>query len=109
MDGPPAWTGCVGGHRVRDRDRGALDLKRASTGILGGVETPAEPFTCSLEGPELLDRIEAWREVVPRATSRGVDNDRVVAVYPKDAQLLGRLRALVAGDAGCCSFLLVEV
>jgi hypothetical protein len=105
----PSRHGRGVGHRVRDRDRGALDLKRASTGILGGVDTPAEPFTCSLEGPELVDRIEAWREVVPRATSRGVENDRVVAVYPKDAQLLGRLRALVASEAECCSFLLFDV
>ena len=74
-----------------------------------GVDTPAQPFTCSLEGAELLDRIEAWGDVVLRATSRGVENDRVVAVYPKDAQLLGRLRALVAAEAECCSFLLFDV
>ena len=71
------------------------------------MDTPAQPFTCSLDAPELVDRIEAWREVVAHATSRGVDNDRVVAVYPKDALLLGRLRALIAAE--CCSFLLFDV
>jgi hypothetical protein len=84
-------------------------LKRAFTGILPGVGTPAEPFTCSLQGPDLLDRVEAWQEVVTRATRRGVENDRVVAVYPKDARLLGRLRELVAAEAECCSFLLFDV
>ena len=84
-------------------------MKRASTGILGGVDTPGQPFACSLDGSELLDRIDAWREVVPRATSRGVEHDRVVAVYPKDAQLLGRLRALVAAEAECCFFLVFDV
>ena len=59
--------------------------------------------------PELLDRIEAWREVLTCAMSRSVENDRVVAVYPKDAQLLGRLRELVAAEAECCSFLLFDV
>ena len=73
------------------------------------MDTPAQPFACSLDAPELVDRIEAWREVVAHATSRGVDNDRVVAVYPKDAQLLGRLRELVAAEAECCSFLLFDV
>jgi hypothetical protein len=73
------------------------------------MDTPAQSFTCSLEGPELLDRIGAWRDVVRQATSRGVENDRVVAVYPKDAPLLGRLRELVAAEAECCSFLLFDI
>ena len=73
------------------------------------MDAPGQPFACSLPGPELLDRIEAWRDVVARATSRGIENDRVVAVYPKDARLLGRLRELVAAEAECCSFLLFDV
>jgi hypothetical protein len=70
------------------------------------MDTPAQPFACSLDGAELLDRIEAWREVVTRATRRSIENDCVVAVYPKDERLLGRLRELVAAEAECCSFLL---
>jgi hypothetical protein len=73
------------------------------------MDAPGQPFACSLQGPELLDRIEAWRDVVARATSRGIENDRVVAVYPKDARLLRRLRELVAAEAECCSFLLFDV
>jgi len=69
------------------------------------MDQPAQPLACSLDGAELLDRIEAWREVVQRATSRAVEGDRVVAVYPNDAQLLGRLRELIAAEAECCSFL----
>lgn len=73
------------------------------------MDTPAQPFACSLEGPELPDRIEAWREVVTRATRRSIENDCVVAVYPKDERLLGRLRELVAAEEECCSFLLIDV
>ena len=73
------------------------------------METPTQPFTCSLESPELLDRIDAWQDVVTRATSRGIEDGRVVAEYPKDAQLLGRLRELVAAEAECCSFLRFDV
>jgi hypothetical protein len=73
------------------------------------VNTPGQPFACSLDAAELLHRIEAWQEVVSRARSRGVENDRVVAVYPKDTQLLGRLRDLVAAEAECCPFLLFDV
>jgi hypothetical protein len=69
------------------------------------MDQPAQPLACRLDGAELVDRIEAWREVVQRATSRGVEGDCVVAVYPNDAQLLGRLRELIAAEAECCSFL----
>jgi len=69
------------------------------------MDPPPQPLACRLDGPELVDRIEAWREVVQRATSRGVEGDRVVAVYPNDAHMLGRLRELIAAEAECCSFL----
>jgi hypothetical protein len=68
------------------------------------METP-QPLTCTLDGPDLVNRIEAWREVVARATTRRVEDGRVVAVYPKDAQILARLRELIAAEAECCSFL----
>ena len=77
--------------------------------MLGDMDTAAQSLTCSLDGDELLDRIDAWREVVQRATSRGVEGDRVVAVYPNDAQLLGRLRELIAAEGECCSFLRFSV
>jgi hypothetical protein len=73
------------------------------------MDQPAQPLACRLDGAELVDRVEAWREVVQRATSRGVEGDRVVAVYPNDAQLLGRLRELIAAEAECCSFLRFSV
>jgi hypothetical protein len=69
------------------------------------MDQPAQPLECRLDAADLVDRIEAWREVVQRATSRGLEGDCVVAVYPKDAQLLGRLRELIAAEAECCSFL----
>jgi hypothetical protein len=73
------------------------------------MDTAGRAFACSLDAAELLDRVEAWREVVARATSHGVDDGRVVAVYPKDTQLSGRLRELVAAEAECCSFLRFDV
>jgi hypothetical protein len=69
------------------------------------MNIPSQPLACRLDGAELVDRIEAWREVAQRATSRRVEGDRVVAFYPKDAQILGRLRELIAAEAECCSFL----
>jgi hypothetical protein len=68
------------------------------------MEMP-QPLSCSLNGDELLDRIDSWREVVQRATSHAVEDDCVVAVYPNDARLLDRLRELIAAEAECCSFL----
>jgi hypothetical protein len=69
------------------------------------VDTPRQPLACTLEEAELGARLEAWREVVARASTRRVDDGRVVATYPKDAQLLARLRELIAAEAECCSFL----
>ena len=70
---------------------------------------PVQPLVCRLEVPDLADRIEAWREVTTLATVRRVEGDRVVAVYPNDAQLLTRLRELIAAEAECCSFLRFDV
>src|SRR4029450_7474861 len=70
---------------LRDR-RPPLDLKRTSTVTLGVMETP-QPLACTLDGPDLVNRIEEWREVVARAKTRRVEDGRVVAVYPKDAQI----------------------
>jgi hypothetical protein len=69
------------------------------------MDQPVQPLSCRLDGPDFVDRIEAWREVVARATTRRVEDGRVVAVYPNDAQLLARLRELIAAEAECCSFL----
>jgi hypothetical protein len=32
-------------------------------------------------------------------------SERIVAIYPNDAQLLQRIRELIAAEAACCSFL----
>jgi len=72
------------------------------------METP-QPLACTLDGPDLVNRIEEWREVVARAKTRRVEDGRVVAVYPKDAQILFRLRELIAAEAECCSFLRFSV
>jgi hypothetical protein len=69
----------------------------------------AKPLACTLEGSALADRIEAWRAVVARASTRRVEDGRFVAVYPKDVQILDRLRELIAAEAECCAFLRVDV
>jgi len=63
------------------------------------------PLACTLERSELTSRIEAWREVTARATSRRLEEDRLVATYPDDPQLLEQLRELIAAEAACCPFL----
>jgi hypothetical protein len=73
------------------------------------VKTSPQPLACTLEEAELGARIEAWRQVVARATSRRIEDGRVVATYPKDARLLARLRELIAAEAECCSFLRLDL
>jgi hypothetical protein len=69
------------------------------------VDPPRQLLACTLKEAELGARLEAWREVAARATTRRFEDGRVVATYPKDARLLGRLRDLIAAEAECCSFL----
>jgi hypothetical protein len=69
------------------------------------AEAPAPVYACTLEDSELLARIQAWQRITRQATSRQVEETRIVATYPTDAQLLRELRALIDAEAECCSFL----
>ena len=69
------------------------------------MASPAQVSGCTLEGSELLARMHAWEQVTSRATSRRVEDTRIVATYPNDAQLLDQLRELIAAEGACCSFL----
>jgi hypothetical protein len=66
---------------------------------------PAQASVCTLEGSELLARMYAWRQVAGRAISRRVEDARIIATYPNDAQLLRKLRELIDAEAACCPFL----
>lgn len=63
------------------------------------------PDGCTLESDEMVARVAEWREVSSHALSRTVEANRITSVYPPDAQLLKRLRNLIAAEAECCSFL----
>jgi hypothetical protein len=73
------------------------------------MDRPAQPLSCSLDDTELTARLDAWRQVVARATTRGVEDGRIVTTYPKDRQLRDRLRELIALEGQCCSFLRFDV
>jgi MerR family copper efflux transcriptional regulator len=73
------------------------------------MSSPETSFACTLSGPELLERIQAWQDVASQATSREVHEGRVVSTYPPDPQLLVRLRDLIAAEAECCPFMQFHV
>ena len=62
-------------------------------------------LACSLDGPELVERMEQWTQLASRATSRRVEKTRVVSTYPRSEDLLQQLRGLIAAEAECCSFM----
>lgn len=64
-----------------------------------------EPAGCSLNSDQVRERISAWQEVASYAMSRQVQADRIISIYPKDADVLRRLEELIAAEAECCSFL----
>ncbi len=65
----------------------------------------ANPNACTLASTKLVQRIADWREVSSRAISRRVEDEKIVATYPPDPQLLQQLRHLIAAEAECCAFL----
>jgi hypothetical protein len=69
------------------------------------MDAPAPALACTLEGAELLARIQAWQGVVSRATERRVEGGRAIATYPNNPQLRHQLRELIEAEATCCSFL----
>ena len=73
------------------------------------MDRPAQPLACSLDGTALTQRLDAWRQVVARATTRRVEDGRVVTSYPRDPELRDRLRELIALEGECCSFLQFDV
>ncbi|HYV60916.1 MAG TPA: hypothetical protein VFA62_12670 [Acidimicrobiia bacterium] len=73
------------------------------------MDGPAQPLACSLDGTALTQRLDDWRQVMARATTRRVEEGRVVASYPKDPELRDRLRELIALERECCSFLQFDV
>ena len=69
------------------------------------MDGPEQALMCALEGEQLIARMQAWQQVVSRATSRHVERGRATATYPNDAEVLQELRDLIAAEADCCPFL----
>ena len=60
---------------------------------------------CSLGGTDLDDRLAQWGAVMSLAIDRRVEGGRVVSTYPRDEDLLAKIRMLIAAEAECCSFM----
>lgn len=63
------------------------------------------PTACTLDSTQLVERIAEWREVSSQATSRTVEAEKIISIYPPDPQLTERIRYLIAAEAECCAFL----
>jgi MerR family transcriptional regulator, copper efflux regulator len=68
-----------------------------------------EEIACSLNGPELIERINQWREVSSHATGREIAKGRIVSTYPSDPGLLQQFRKLIAAEAECCPFMQFDI
>jgi hypothetical protein len=64
-----------------------------------------QQLACTLSGPELVQRIQDWRQVASQATSRTVGEKGIVSVYPRKPELIGELRRLIHAEAECCAFM----
>ena len=69
------------------------------------MDTQAEAFSCTLQEPELLGRMQAWKQLASQAITRRVEGNRLVATFQKDPQLLRQVQELIAAEATCCAFL----
>ena len=68
-----------------------------------------ETLACSLNGPELIKRVEEWRRLTSQATSRRVEEAGIVSTYPREERVVQELRRLIAAEGECCSFMKFEV
>jgi hypothetical protein len=64
-----------------------------------------EALACSLNGPELGERLKEWRKVSSQATSRHAEKGRMVSTYPPNASILEQLRRLIAAETECSPFM----
>ena len=62
-------------------------------------------LSCSLGEGELLQRLREWKDVTSRAHGRVLENNVLIARYPRDPALLGELQRLIDAEKQCCSFL----
>lgn len=64
---------------------------------------------CALTGPELLQRVNDWRQVAAQAKSRMLQGNTVISVYPQDPVLVAELERLIEAERNCCSFMKFEI
>ena len=64
---------------------------------------------CTLSGPELMQRLADWKELGSNALTREVRTSGVVTTFPRRAEIAEQLQALIAAEAGCCTFMEFEV
>lgn len=64
-----------------------------------------DPDGCTLDGGEMVERVNAWQDVSSQATSRTVESTKITSEYPPEPLLVQRLKDLIAAEALCCSFL----
>jgi hypothetical protein len=63
------------------------------------------PNGCTLDSGEMVERVNAWRDVSSKAISRKVESTKIRSEYPPEPLLLQQLKDLIAAEAVCCSFL----
>ena len=68
------------------------------------MENESSP-ACSLAPGDLTERAGAWSQVASRATSRRRQAGGIIASYPREPDLVARLRDLIEAEAKCCPFL----
>lgn len=64
-----------------------------------------DPNGCTLDSSEMVERVNAWRDVSSKAISRKVGPTKITSEYPPEPLLVQQLKDLIAAEAVCCSFL----
>lgn len=64
-----------------------------------------DPNGCTLDSGEMVERVNAWRDVSSKAIARKIESTKITSEYPPEPLLVQRLKDLIAAEAVCCSFL----
>jgi hypothetical protein len=62
------------------------------------------PIACTLETDDLGTRVDEWKRMLQRATSREMTDAGARITFASDAALAGELADLMAREVDCCAF-----
>lgn len=70
-----------------------------------GESAAGQALECSLEEPDLRDRLQAWNQMRAHVLSRSSEDGCTTTTFTNRPEVADSLRALMEAEKSCCPFL----